>query len=118
MDLLPMLAIEHGMTRRMKPAASKPLWAQRLTAIRTLTGLSQGEFAAALGMSQQRYGLYETGKNEPNIDTLLKISNFTGHSVDFILRGPEAGLIPQGETDLVEPRGRSGSPLRAGKATR
>jgi DNA-binding XRE family transcriptional regulator len=52
-----------------------------------MTGMSQTEFARELGISQQRYGLYETGKTEPNIMCWVDISRKLDVSLDFLLKG-------------------------------
>jgi DNA-binding XRE family transcriptional regulator len=64
-----------------------PAWAVRLQAARVMSGQSQTAFAKILGMSQQRYGLYETGKTEPNIETWTRISAILGVSIDFLFTG-------------------------------
>lgn len=75
------------MRKRANDTGAVPGWAQRLTAARTMTGDNQTAFAKKLGMSQQRYGAYETGKSEPSVDTWAKISALSGVSLDFIISG-------------------------------
>jgi transcriptional regulator with XRE-family HTH domain len=47
--------------------------------------LSQQTVANSVGISQQAYGLYERGKREPNLDTLVKLANFLGTSIDVLV---------------------------------
>lgn len=68
----------------------QPDWAKRLQAARTLSGMSQTQFAKLLGLSQQRYGQYETGKAEPNVQIWIAISEKLQISVDFIMKGRTA----------------------------
>ena len=76
------------MPRATKTAATHtPDWADRLRSARVMTGMSQTEFARELGISQQRYGLYETGKTEPNIMCWVDISRKLDVSLDFLLKG-------------------------------
>jgi transcriptional regulator with XRE-family HTH domain len=65
----------------------QPDWAKRLQAARLLSGLSQTQFAKLLNLSQQRYGQYETGKAEPNVQIWIAISEKLQISVDFIMKG-------------------------------
>lgn len=65
----------------------QPDWAKRLQAARLLSGMSQTQFAKLLSLSQQRYGQYETGKAEPNVQIWIAISEKLQISVDFIMKG-------------------------------
>jgi transcriptional regulator with XRE-family HTH domain len=49
--------------------------------------MSQGEFAALLGIKQQQYNRYETGKNRPPYPILTKIADHAQVSTDWILTG-------------------------------
>lgn len=68
----------------------QPEWAKRLQAARTLSGMSQTQFAKSLGLSQQRYGQYETGKAEPSVLIWIAISEKLDMSIDFIMKGRTA----------------------------
>lgn len=54
---------------------------------RGVRGLSQRQIAKQLGMEHNNYGVYETGKHEPSLRTLVRISNALSVSVDTLLRG-------------------------------
>ncbi len=54
---------------------------------RNARGLSQRQIAKQLGMEHNNYGVYETGKHEPSLRTLVRISNALSVSVDVLLRG-------------------------------
>lgn len=88
LDSQPHVSDYAGMPRPRKKGKMRPLWAERLTALRTLTGKSQTDFAAKIGVSQQRYGGWETGKAQPDVEHWIKISDELGQTVDFIMRGP------------------------------
>ncbi|GAB7387422.1 hypothetical protein BSNK01_12580 [Bacillaceae bacterium] len=47
--------------------------------------LSQDDVAQRLGITRQGYGHYETGRNEPDNETLIKLSEILNCSVDFLL---------------------------------
>lgn len=44
--------------------------------LRRRAGLSQQQLAEAVGLSRSAVGMYETGKREPDIDTLRMFSEF------------------------------------------
>ena len=47
--------------------------------------LSQTEIAKVLGMSQTGYSKYETGENDIPVLILIKLAEFYGTSVDYLL---------------------------------
>lgn len=57
----------------------------RLKALRQKAKLTQTELAAVFGFSNQRYNYYETGKNEPDNETLLKFADYFRVSTDYLL---------------------------------
>ncbi len=56
-----------------------------LKQLRTQRGLGQKELAAALHCSVPAVSTYETGRHEPDLDTLIDIARFYGVSVDYLL---------------------------------
>ena len=59
-----------------------------MTAIRRYRkrlGLTQEEFAAALGMSQASISRFETGERKPDVDDLIAIAKFFGCKVDDLI---------------------------------
>lgn len=59
-----------------------------MTAIRRLRkmrGLTQAEFASALGMSQASISRFETGERKPDVDDLIAIARFFGCKVDDLI---------------------------------
>ena len=55
-----------------------------IAACRINSGLSQREFAEKLGVSVNTVGNWESGKTEPDLSELRKISNLSGIPMDFI----------------------------------
>lgn len=82
----------------------QPEWAKRLQAARLLSGMSQTQFAKLLGLSQQRYGQYETGKAEPNVQIWIAISEKLQISVDFIMKGRASAVSknPNSPPSLID----------------
>ncbi|MDL0418371.1 helix-turn-helix transcriptional regulator, partial [Clostridioides difficile] len=50
---------------------------------------TQKQFASLFGISERAYQYYEAGSREPNLETLILISNKLNVSTDFLL-----GLSP------------------------
>lgn len=72
----------------------------RIAALRRNAGWSQAELAAKLGVSPSAIGMYEQGRREPAVDTLVALAELFGVSTDYLLTGktqsaPEAALVGQ-----------------------
>ena len=71
---------------------------ERIGALRRSRGLSQAELAKRLGISPSAMGMYEQGRREPSVQTLVSLSRELGTSTDFLLTGkaaaPEEDLMP------------------------
>ena len=57
----------------------------RLKEVRNEKGLNQKKIAAYLNITQQTYSDYETGRTNPDINTLILISNILETSIDYLL---------------------------------
>lgn len=57
----------------------------RLKELRKQKGISQVKLAMDLSMSQNTISRYETGEREPGISDLIKIADYFGVSVDYLL---------------------------------
>ena len=57
----------------------------RLREIRKLSGLTMKELGIRIGVSESAISQYETGKRQPDYETLLKIADYFGVSVDYLL---------------------------------
>lgn len=62
----------------------------RLKIFRKERGLTQTQVADAVGLGRQAYAYYEKGEREPSTETLCKLADFFGVSVDELL-----GRTPQ-----------------------
>ena len=58
---------------------------RRLRDLREVRDLSQTQVAKMLGMSQTGYSKYETGENDIPTEVLIKLANFYGTSIDYLL---------------------------------
>lgn len=58
---------------------------ERLKLLRESCGILQKELANQLGLSQQTISLYESGKRQPDYETLKDIANYFDVTTDFLL---------------------------------
>ena len=68
-----------------------------LKEIRLKRGMKLCALADAIGLSSQAVYYYETGAREPNLETLRKLANVLGCSIDELIGNKEAD--DGGETD-------------------
>ena len=57
----------------------------RLTILRKSKKVAQIDVALAIGMNQNSYSKYETGKSKPPLKKLILLSNYYDVSVDYLL---------------------------------
>lgn len=67
-----------------------------LRILRKNKGLSMKELGEIIGVAESTISQYETGKREPDFETLLKLGEFFNVSVDYLLRGdnPQNNKMP------------------------
>ncbi|MBE6947670.1 MAG: helix-turn-helix transcriptional regulator [Ruminococcaceae bacterium] len=59
----------------------------RIAALRRAKGWSQGDLAQMLQVSPSAVGMYEQGRREPAVQTLVAMAKLFGVSVDYLLTG-------------------------------
>lgn len=69
----------------------------RLIYLRKKKGRTQEEIAKILGITRPAYTAYETGKRNPDYETLEKIANYYEVSVDYLLGRTDIPSLPQME---------------------
>lgn len=57
----------------------------RLVSLRKSEGKTQEDISKILGVTRPAYTAYETGKRNPDYDTLEKIADYFGVSTDYLL---------------------------------
>jgi transcriptional regulator with XRE-family HTH domain len=60
-----------------------------LREIRTRKGYSQLKVAMDLNISREALSYYETGKRSPDINMLVKLSEYFDVSIDYLITGKE-----------------------------
>lgn len=63
----------------------KPLWSQRLTELRNKEKYTQKELSDKIGIAQTTYSGYETGRNEPDIETLIKLADIYKVDLNYLM---------------------------------
>ncbi len=57
----------------------------RLKSLREEAHMSQASLAQALGVGQSTVGMWESGKNSPNMDMIIKLADLFDCSTDYLL---------------------------------
>jgi len=86
-EMLNLLIRLYRMPRNLKKLLqnpNKPIIAIRITELRIKAGNTQTETGKQLGIPQPTYAGYETGRNEPDIETLVKIADLYHVSMDYL----------------------------------
>ena len=73
----------------------------KLREIRKKCGITMKELGAEIGVAESTISQYETGKRQPDYETLLKLGEFFGVSVDYILTGKEKAPTPEDEREIT-----------------
>ena len=76
-----------------------------LKILRNEIGLSQDELAQIMGLKQKTYCNYENGTTEPNIDTLCKLADYYGVSLDYLVGGKfndEIGYLEKADKETIK----------------
>ena len=76
----------------------------KLKELRKENNKNQTEIASSLHLSQQTYAKYELGQLEPSIDTLCKLADYYGVSLDYLVGrdfANEFGYLNQEEKAII-----------------
>lgn len=73
---------------------------EKIYALRTEKGLSQGDLAEKLEVSRQSVSKWETGQAVPDLDKIIKIADLFGVTTDYLLRENET-QAPQPEPQVI-----------------
>ena len=81
------ITMEH--TSQSKSTAAKPDLRAIGRRIRQIRGfeMRQVELAQVLGITQAQLSKYERGRNVPTLELLLKLKQFSGKTIDWIVSG-------------------------------
>jgi transcriptional regulator with XRE-family HTH domain len=82
-NILFLLLILQQLVAIMELKGGHPM--ENLASIRKELHFTQQEIADYLGISRQAYSNYESGKREPDYETLLKLGEYFNCSIDYLL---------------------------------
>jgi transcriptional regulator with XRE-family HTH domain len=74
---------------------------ENLKLLRKRKGVSQEEIAVDLGLTRSSYSGYENGVAEPNLETIIKISEYYNISLDKLIKR-ELGKISEKDWDKID----------------
>lgn len=76
----------------------------RLSSLRNQRGMTQTKLAAQAEINRAQYNRYEKGETTPSIETLSKIAEALGISIDYLAEGKEenAAIANFKDRDLLE----------------
>lgn len=76
---------------------------RRIGALRRERGLSQAELAARLGISASAMGMYEQGRREPSVDTLVALARELDVTTDYLLTGkPDSRMDEEAYSRMLQ----------------
>ena len=76
----------------------------RIAALRREAGLSQSQAAQKLGVSPSAIGMYEQGRREPAMETVVAMAKIYGVTTDYLLTGKPAGPEVQALEEMLHNR--------------
>lgn len=71
----------------------------KIRELRKKCGITMKELGAAIGAAESTISQYETGKRQPDYETLLKIAEFFGVTTDYLLTGEDTKKAPTQEDE-------------------
>lgn len=76
---------------------------ERLKALRKEHGYLQKDVADFLNISKSAYGYYEQGRNEPDIQTIIKLAGLYGVSTDYLICNIDIEInnLTKSESDIL-----------------
>lgn len=67
------------------------IFSERLLDLRQKANLTQEEVSEKSGIGYRSYRRYESGEREPNVSALIKMADFYGVSIDFLVGRTSGG---------------------------
>ena len=86
---------------------------EKIVKLRKLKGLTQDEFASAVGVSRQAVYKWECGQSYPEVSKLLEIKFLFGISIDDLLDESYEVIIPEKKKRKRKPKDENAAPVAA-----
>ena len=75
---------------------------ERLKELRKKAKLNQKQVADVLGLTVSAYGNYELGQREPTIESLCKLADYYGVTVDYLIGHDIKSIIDRPDSAIAE----------------
>ena len=79
--------------------ANKNVIGQRIRTMRLSRGMTQADLAKAIGQSQSSITMYETGRREPDFETLEALADVFNVPLIYFVEG--GGIVTVGDSTVV-----------------
>ncbi len=89
---------------------------EKIVKLRKLKGLTQDEFASAVGVSRQAVYKWECGQSYPEVSKLLEIKFLFGISIDDLLDESYEVIVPEKKKRKRKPKDETAAPVAAAPA--
>ena len=86
---------------------------EKIVKLRKLKGLTQDEFASAVGVSRQAVYKWECGQSYPEVSKLLEIKFLFGISIDDLLDESYEVIVPEKKKRRRKPKTEDGAAVAA-----
>ena len=86
---------------------------EKIVKLRKLKGLTQDEFASAVGVSRQAVYKWECGQSYPEVAKLLEIKFLFGISIDDLLDESYEVIVPEKKKRKRKPKAEDGAAVAA-----
>lgn len=72
------------------------MFGEKLRELRTQKNMSQKDIGNMVGKTQQAVNFWENGESEPGIETLIKLAEYFGVTVDFLVGRSDDAVAEEG----------------------
>ncbi len=88
-----------------------------LSNLRKVKGLSQEQLAEELGLTRQTISKWELNQSTPDLDYLVRLSDFFSVSTDFLIKGEQFNNYPPCNNSDLEEKNSHTKPMSRNAAT-
>ncbi len=75
---------------------------ERIKCYRKKIGLTQGELARNIGITQSKISAIEKERNYPSLETIKSLKDYFGVSYEWLIEGEDNIILSQKEKELLE----------------
>ncbi len=75
---------------------------ERLTRLRKCKGLSQEQLAEEFNLTRQTISKWELNQSAPDIDSLVKLSDYFGVTTDYLIKGERTNVVSRSDIEFSQ----------------